>query len=113
VAAEAVAEAAAAYRLAGRKASMLASSARARVFLEGCEGARTPALSGLGSQPLTPREHEVAALACTGLRSATIAERLVLSTRTVETHLRRAYGKLGVSSRPELRSVLGSAPARR
>ncbi|HWD71382.1 MAG TPA: LuxR C-terminal-related transcriptional regulator [Actinomycetota bacterium] len=113
LAAEAAAEAAAAYRLAGRKASMLASSARARVFLEGCEGARTPPLSGLGPQPLTPREQEVAALACTGLRSATIAERLVLSTRTVETHLRRAYGKLGVSSRPELRSVLGAAPARR
>jgi DNA-binding NarL/FixJ family response regulator len=87
---------------------MLASSARARVYLEGCEGARMPALSGLGPQPLTPREREVATLACAGLRSATIAQRLVLSTRTVETYLQRAYLKLGVTSRPELRSVLGS-----
>jgi DNA-binding CsgD family transcriptional regulator len=108
LAAEAAAEAAGVYRLQGRKASMLASSARARAYLEGCEGARTPALSALGPQPLTPREREVATLACTGLRSARIAQRLVLSTRTVETYLQRAYIKLGVTSRSELRSVLGS-----
>jgi DNA-binding NarL/FixJ family response regulator len=111
LAAEATTEAASAHRFAGRKASMLASSARARLYLERCEGARTPALSALGPQLLTPREREVADLACMGLTSATIAQRLVLSTRTVETYVQRAYAKLGVTSRPELRSVLGFAPA--
>jgi ATP/maltotriose-dependent transcriptional regulator MalT len=108
LAAEAAAEAAAAHRSHGRKASMLASSARVRLYAEGCQGASTPGLAALVTQPLTQRESEVAALAGTGLASATIAERLVVSTRTVETHLQRAYVKLGVTSRPELRSVLGS-----
>src|SRR5437016_14044114 len=88
---------------------MLAPAARARLYPAGCQSASTPCLSALVTQPLTPRESEVAALASTGLPSATIAERLVVSTRTVETHLQRAYVKLGVTSRPELRCVLGSA----
>jgi DNA-binding CsgD family transcriptional regulator len=109
LAAEAAAEAAGAHRSHGRKSSMLASSVRVRLYLEGCQGATTPGLSAPVTQPLTPRESEVATLAGTGLPSATIAERLVVSTRTVETHLQRAYVKLGVTSRPELRCVLGSA----
>jgi ATP/maltotriose-dependent transcriptional regulator MalT len=109
LAAEAAAQAAAAYRAAGRQASMQASSARARRLLEGCEGARTPALSALASDPLTPREREVAMLAAKGLTSAEIAQRLVLSKRTVENHLQQGYGKLGVANRAELRSVLAQA----
>src|SRR5207244_6327477 len=105
LAAEAAAEAAAIYRAEGRKTSMRASSARARRLLEGCEGARTPALSGLAPDPLTPREREVAMLAARSLTSAEIAQRLVLSTRTVENHLQRGYAKLGVASRAELRLV--------
>ncbi len=42
------------------------------------------------------------ALAARGTSNAEIAERLVLSVRTVESHLYRAMGKLGVSSRQEL-----------
>lgn len=113
LAAEAAAEAAAAHRAQGKKASMLASSARARRLLEACEGARTPALSSLVPKPLTPREREVAMLARAGLTSIEIARRLVLSTRTVEGHLQRAYAKLGVSSRKGLRSVLGEPGASR
>jgi DNA-binding NarL/FixJ family response regulator len=48
-------------------------------------------------------------LATKGLTSAEIAQRLVLSKRTVENHLQQAYAKLGVASRTELRSVLAEA----
>jgi ATP/maltotriose-dependent transcriptional regulator MalT len=105
LAAEATSEAAAIYREEGRKA-MRASSANARRLLEGCEGAQTPALSALAPDPLTPREREVAMLAARGLTSTEIAQRLVLSLRTVENHLQRGYGKLGVCNRSELQAVL-------
>ncbi|GLZ78453.1 LuxR family transcriptional regulator [Actinorhabdospora filicis] len=52
---------------------------------------------------LTVRETEVGALAATGLSNRDIAARLVLSVRTVESHLVRIYRKLGVGSRQELR----------
>lgn len=41
-------------------------------------------------------------LASRGSTSREIAERLVLSERTVEAHLSHVYGKLGVRSRAEL-----------
>lgn len=48
---------------------------------------------------LTGRELQVLELARTGLKSAEIGDRLVISTRTVERHLRNAYAKLDVHSR--------------
>ena len=48
-------------------------------------------------------------LAARGLTSAEIAQRLVLSKRTVENHLQQGYAKLGVASRAELQSVLAQA----
>ncbi|ATZ22388.1 Putative HTH-type transcriptional regulator [Streptomyces lavendulae subsp. lavendulae] len=56
---------------------------------------------------LSVREQEVAELAAAGLSSRQVAERLVLSTRTVDTHLGNAYRKLGVSSRVALARLLG------
>jgi DNA-binding NarL/FixJ family response regulator len=61
-----------------------------------------------GVPTLTRREQEVAALACEGLSNADIAGKLVISIRTVESHLYSAYGKIGVSDRAELAAVLGS-----
>ena len=46
-------------------------------------------------------------LAAHGLTSSAIAERLHVSTRTVEGHLLRAYQKLGVRSREDLARLLG------
>jgi DNA-binding NarL/FixJ family response regulator len=48
---------------------------------------------------LTPREIEVLRLAQAGLSDAKIAEKLVISHRTVNTHLSSIYSKLGVNSR--------------
>lgn len=56
---------------------------------------------------LTVRESEVAGLAAGGLTDREIAARLVLSVRTIESHLASAYRKLGVSSRIELSIGLG------
>ena len=106
-AAEAESEASAAHRQAGREQSARAAGARAAQLLERCEGARTPALALAGPvEELTPREREIATLAAGGASNREIAERLVVSVRTVENNLQRAYGKLGIRNRRELAAAL-------
>jgi len=53
----------------------------------------------VGSAGLSLRETEVLRLVAAGLTDGEIAERLVLSPRTVHAHLRTIYRKLGVTSR--------------
>jgi len=48
---------------------------------------------------LTAREVEVLSLVAAGLMNRQIAERLGVSTRTVDAHLRSIYAKLGLKSR--------------
>lgn len=55
---------------------------------------------------LTRREREIALLICSGIKRREIAERLIISPRTVDVHLTRIYRKTGVSSRGELTAVL-------
>lgn len=57
-------------------------------------------------EPLSHREREIAELAAGGFASREIGERLFVSARTVENHLGRIYGKLGVSSRADLADAL-------
>jgi len=52
--------------------------------------------------PLTPRDQEIAGLVAAGRTNREVAAQLVLSTRSIEAHLRNVYGKLGVRSRVEL-----------
>jgi DNA-binding NarL/FixJ family response regulator len=61
--------------------------------------------------PLTAREREIADLVVAGRTNREIAAQLVLSTRTVDAHLRNIYGKLGVRSRVELAKAHPSANA--
>ena len=56
---------------------------------------------------LTPVERRVAELVAAGRTNKEVAGALYLSTRTVEGHLSRVYGKLGVHSRVELVRKLG------
>ncbi|YCH18609.1 LuxR C-terminal-related transcriptional regulator [Arthrobacter sp. D1-29] len=55
---------------------------------------------------LTRREQDIVELALQGLTDREIAQRLMVSVRTVEGHLYRTYVKLGVRSRDELASAL-------
>jgi DNA-binding CsgD family transcriptional regulator len=55
---------------------------------------------------LTAQERQIARMASEGLSNPEIGVRLFLSPRTVEWHLRKVFGKLGVHSRHELGGAL-------
>ena len=54
------------------------------------------------ANPLTRREREIAELISAGLTNRAIADRLVLSERTVEGHVRSTLAKLQLTNRTEL-----------
>jgi DNA-binding NarL/FixJ family response regulator len=89
---------------AGREDSARRAAARARELHVPGQGTDPPAVDGLDGATirLTSREAQLVELARRGLSNAEIADRLVLSVRTVETHLYRAMRKLGVSDRHDL-----------
>jgi DNA-binding response OmpR family regulator len=70
--------------------------ARARNLLR-----RIAPLSSERPANLTPREHEIICLLAEGLTQDQIADRLVISPRTVATHLERILAKAGVHSRAQ------------
>ena len=55
---------------------------------------------------LTAQEDHIVRLASEGLSNPEIGAQLFLSPRTVEYHLRKAFAKLGISSRVQLRAGL-------
>lgn len=64
-----------------------------------------------GTEALTPSERRVADLAAEGLTNREIAESLWITRKTVEHHLGRVYGKLGISARSGLADALGVVSA--
>ncbi|MEU6449338.1 LuxR C-terminal-related transcriptional regulator [Streptomyces sp. NPDC046979] len=80
---------------------------RAAALARRCQGARTPALSGLVLGELTARQRQIVTLAAAGLSNRQIAERLTLSVRTVGNHLYGAYTRLGAGDRGALPWLMG------
>ena len=88
-------------------AGRLTDARLASVFAAGAHRAmgipaRTRHRLARGPRGLTTREREVAALIARGQTNRAMAERLVLSERTIETHVSGILGKLGFSSRAQI-----------
>jgi ATP/maltotriose-dependent transcriptional regulator MalT len=82
----------------------LATGERARSELTAA-GARPRRAALTGFEALTAGERRVAELAAGGLTNREIAQALFVTVKTVEWHLGNTYGKLGISSRRELKSL--------
>ncbi|TDW21927.1 regulatory LuxR family protein [Kribbella kalugense] len=83
-----------------------ARRAREELRAAGVASGPRPAAAGV----LTTQEQQIAELAATGLTNKEIAARLVLSHRTVASHLHRLYPKLGIAARAGLRAALDAIP---
>jgi predicted ATPase/DNA-binding CsgD family transcriptional regulator len=59
----------------------------------------TVALPPTYPDELTPREVEILRLVASGLSNAQMADKLIISPRTVHAHVRSIYSKLGITSR--------------
>jgi non-specific serine/threonine protein kinase len=64
-----------------------------------------PSVQNRSLESLTRREREVAGLVAQGLSNREIAERLVISKRTVDAHVEHILAKLRITSRTEIPAV--------
>lgn len=103
-----------------RAGASLTLACIAELAIAGADGLPEPRaaeeFSGWDSDDgLTPREREITALVARGLSNRDIAERLVISKRTVDAHINHVFTKLGVCSRVQLtlwlRNRMAAGPA--
>ncbi|MEV5649253.1 AAA family ATPase [Nocardia sp. NPDC052254] len=106
-AADCAAQAASAHAYRGMRVSAFTSAARARRMAAEC-GAHTPAIRAIVAidAKLTDRQREIATLIGQGLTNQQIADRLIVSVRTVEGHIYRAGQQLGVNTREALAAIV-------
>jgi DNA-binding CsgD family transcriptional regulator len=88
----------------------LYAAALARELADECGGLHTPALHTPTGLKLSGRQRDVVELVVAGLSNRDIAEKLVMSVRTVEGHVYRACQRVGAQSREELASIIRSGP---
>jgi DNA-binding NarL/FixJ family response regulator len=93
---EALDSLAAAVRSVARGESWISQRVAGRLARKAVSPAHSPE-----TETITPREREVLRLLALGLRNDEIAEKLVISRRTVQNHVSSLYGKLGLQSRAE------------
>ncbi len=109
-AADVAAQAAVAFTRDQQRKRGLYAAAVAKELSDACGGLCTPALRSPASQPLTGRQREIVELVLAGLSNREIADRLVMSVRSVEGHVYRACQRVGVSTREELASIARKGP---
>lgn len=112
-AADAAAQAAIAFNEDQQPRRGLYAAAIARELADECGGLCTPALRTPAGLKLSGRQRDVVELVVAGLSNREIAERLVMSVRTVEGHVYRACQRVGAQSREELASIMRSGPGGR
>jgi len=88
-------------------ASGLADRAHAELVAAGARPRRERRLLS-GREALTASEDRVAVLAAEGLTNREIAQRLFVTPKAVQWHLRNLYRKLDVSAREELAAALAT-----
>ena len=87
-------------------ATLLVERAHRELLATGARPRRTAAAS---RDDLTPSERRVTQMAAEGLTNREIAQALFVTEKTVETHLGRAFSKLGVRSRKQLARGTGGS----
>ena len=84
--------------------------AEAIAFALGESSRPRPDASRAGPGQLTRREQDVAVLVAQGRSNGQIAATLVISVRTVETHVQHIMDKLGCSTRAQIAAWSAARP---